>query len=248
MSLSVDFNSQVQSIAANVAIQNAKKQQNPSLSNNTDFTNSDISIFSSKIRDQINYQARNCNDTSGQLLFKNQNNQNGVTNSLSDVNGKIADLQSLISGANSSSQAIASIPGVSSSAISSLTQTMGDTMRIAATAINNSVSQVTSALAKIKTPNQSDASVINSAQNNLNTVAQNTDVQNQDAQNTLGQNATVPATATTATPAAAQTTTTPAADPKAVTATAAQTPTTPTAQAPTASVAAPKTNTTKLTK
>ena len=179
MSLGVYLESQKQSIATNIAIQNAMKKQNPNSSNSIDMTDSRVSIFSAQIREAIREKAASCNDISNQIILKKEKNQAETLNSCSDVTQKIGDLQALTAWANAATQEIASIPGISSSAINAVKQAMSQTMQFASAAINNSVSQANEALSKIKVvennkiQSSQNEAAIQETQNNLQTVAEN---------------------------------------------------------------------------
>lgn len=176
MGLSLYLESQKQSIATSVAMQNAAKKRNPDSTNSFDNTDSCISIFSAEVRKSIRDKASSCNETSSQIVLKNAKNQDQVANSCSDVNSRVAELQSLISWAGTASQEIASIPGLSASAISAVNKNMSETMQFGSSLISNSIAQANEALSKINVPqnnqNQPLEAVVKTTQNNLNAVAQ----------------------------------------------------------------------------
>jgi hypothetical protein len=173
--LNVYLESQKQNIATSVAIQNAMKKRNPGLSDNADFTDSFVSIFSAQIRTEIRDKAEQFNNISNQVGFKNEKNQIEAINSCNEVNGKVADLKSLLSWAGSASQEIASIPGLSNSAASTVKQAMSETMQFAASTINNSISLANEALSKIKViPDNQNEQTVGTKQNNFNNFEQNT--------------------------------------------------------------------------
>ena len=172
MGLSLYLQSQKQAIATSIALQNATKKQT-NTTNNSDFSDSKISIFSSQVREAIRAQAAQCNDSSSRIAMNKAKNQEQVAGTCSEVNSKVLDLQSLISWAGAASQEIASTPGISDSAISSINQNMGATIQYGSSAINNAVSQASEALTKINTPeNKSLDTVVKSVKNNIQSVAQ----------------------------------------------------------------------------
>ncbi|HBG49200.1 MAG TPA: hypothetical protein DDW90_06805, partial [Cyanobacteria bacterium UBA9971] len=160
-------------IATNVAMQNAMKKRNPDAADNFDTTGSNISIFSAQVREAIRNQAAKCNDTSSQIVLKKGKNNEAVQ-SCSEVSAEIAALQSLTAWAGVASQEIASIPGISDSAISSINKNMGEAVNFGAATISNAASQANEALSKINTTqNKPIETVVKTVQNNINAVAQN---------------------------------------------------------------------------
>lgn len=180
MGLSVSLEAQKQSIETSVAMQTAMKKRNPNLAANADFTDTYVSIFGAQIRAAIRDQAAKANDTSSQIVLKNRNNQGEVASSLTGVNQNVADLQSLISWAGAATQEIANIPGMSSSALTAVQQTMNDTMQFASAAINNSITRANEALSQIKNTqtnkvqNKQTSEIVNKTQSNLESISQNT--------------------------------------------------------------------------
>jgi len=173
MGLSLYLQSQKQAIATNVAMQNAMKKRNPDAADNFDTTGSNISIFSAQVREAIRNQAAKCNDTSSQIVLKKGKNNEAVQ-SCSEVSAEIAALQSLTAWAGVASQEIASIPGISDSAISSINKNMGEAVNFGAATISNAASQANEALSKINTTqNKPIETVVKTVQNNINAVAQN---------------------------------------------------------------------------
>lgn len=172
MGLSLYLASQKQAIATNVAMQNAMKKRNPDKAENFDISGSSISIFSSQVKEAIRKQAEKCNDVSSQIVLKKGKNNEAVQ-SCSEVSAEIAALQSITAWAGVASQEIASIPGISDSAISSINKNMGEAVNFGATTISNSASQANEALSKISTTeNKPVAAVVKTVQNNIKAVAQ----------------------------------------------------------------------------
>ena len=180
MGFSVSLEAQKQSIETSVALQSAMKKRNPNLAANADFTDTYVSIFGAQIRSAIRDQAAKANDTSSQIVLKNGRNQSEMASSLTGVNQKVAELQSLISWASAATQDIASIPGMSSSALVAVQQSMGETMKFASAAINNSITRANEALSQISTvqndnaQNNQTSEIVNKTQSNLSSIAQNT--------------------------------------------------------------------------
>lgn len=180
MGLSVSLEAQKQSIETSVAMQTAMKKRNPNLAANADFTDTYVSIFGAQIRAAIRDQAAKANNTSSQVVLRNGNNQGEVANALTGVNQNVADLQSLIAWAGAATQEIANIPGMSSSALTAVQQTMNDTMQFASAAINNSITRANEALSQIKNTqtnkvqNNQTSEIVDKTQSNLASIAQNT--------------------------------------------------------------------------
>lgn len=211
MGLSLYLQSQKQAIATNVAMQNAMKKRNPDIADNFDTTGSTISIFSAQVREAIRNQAAKCNDTSSQIVLKKGKNNEAVQ-SCSEVSTEIAALQSLTAWAGVASQEIASIPGISDSAISSINKNMGEAVNFGAATISNAASQANEALSKINTTqNKPIETVVKTVQNNINAVAQNAVSTAATAPAAQGkavpteQGGTTPVETTTAQPAATKT-------------------------------------------
>jgi len=174
MGLSLYLQSQKQAIATNVSMQNAMKKRNPDMADGFDTSSSSISIFSSQVKEAIRKQAAKCNDVSSQVVLKKGKNNEAVK-SCSEVSAEIAALQSITAWAGVASQEIASIPGISDSAISSINKNMGDAVNFGAATISSSASQASEALSKINTTeNKPVESVVKTVQNNIKSVAQET--------------------------------------------------------------------------
>jgi len=172
MGLSLYLQSQKQAIATNVAMQNAMTKRNPNLASNFDTSSISISIFSSQVKEAIRKQALKCNDVSSQVVLKKGKNNEAVQ-SCSEVSAEISSLQSLTSWAGVASQEIASIPGISDSAISSINKNMGEAVNFGAATINDAASQASEALSKLNTTqNKPVEAVVKSVQSNIKSVAQ----------------------------------------------------------------------------
>jgi len=173
MGLNLYLQSQKQAIATGILLQNASAKKNTDVANNFDFSDSKISIFSSQVKEAIRAKALQCNDSSSKIVMNKTKDQEQVAGNCSDVNSKVIDLQSLISWAGAASQEIANIPGISESAMSSINQNMGAAVQYGSSVISNVVSHATEALSKINAPeNKAIETVVKSAQNNIQTAAQ----------------------------------------------------------------------------
>lgn len=174
MGFGLYLESQKQAIANSVAMQNSISKRNPQLNQGLDVSSSFISIFSDQVKAAIRTQAAKCNETTNQILLKNNKNVEAVK-SCSEVNQEIAELQTLTSWAGGASQEIASLPGISNSAITSIKQNLSSAINFGVSAINETAANANEALSKINTPqNKQIGDAISKVQNNINNVAQDT--------------------------------------------------------------------------
>jgi len=173
MSLSVYLESEKQAIIASMAVQNAKNQKN-STAASTDFSDSRISIFSDLVKNEIRNKSAVCNEYSSQVSSAKGKGQAEVAQSLAKANNGISEMQGLISWAGATSQDFAGATGISSNALSSISQNLGSAIQFGASEISNTVSNINQAISRISTPeNQSLNTTVQNVQNNINSVASN---------------------------------------------------------------------------
>ena len=207
--VSTYLESQVQSIAANAAIQNRYNSQNKQQTKSPDITSSLISVFNSNLRNEIQQKAQLCNEASSRANSSQKQGQNKISQSCSEINSNIADLQSLISWANGASVQLANTPGLSLNSLNTLKQSWSDTSNVAKTAMNNSVNYANEVLAKLTQTSNNSAirnnnynpvqETVNATKDNISKAAETTNQQTKSDANLNAQ--TQPVSANAAAPA-----------------------------------------------
>ncbi len=172
MAVNLYLESQKNSIATTVILQNAMKEQNQNYNDSFDVVSSKVSIFSVKVNAEIREKASQCNNISNQILYEKGKAQNELGSSVSDINGKVEELQSLVNWAGSVSQDLANTPGISDTAITSIQQNMGETVKLGESLVRNSVAQASEVLEKVSTPE--NETIVKEAKQNISEITHNT--------------------------------------------------------------------------